>query len=106
MNVFWGVARPFHFEEYPRLRSRLAVMRGLANTLTLSQKVEGDGSSWTEETDCPLFTPSGVWLQIYKSFANPVLSCITQSVKQHYSEVIEEIGTMYACARSKTKRKC
>ena len=43
MNAFWGIARPFLFGEYPRLRNRLAVMRGVANALTPSPDGRGDG---------------------------------------------------------------
>ena len=106
MNVFWGVLRSFLFEECPRSRSRLAVMRGLANALTLPPIGRGGEPPWTKEMGCPSFTPSGVWLQTYKSFADPVLdSCTTQSVKQLYFEAIAEIGTVYAFTSCKMKNK-
>ena len=60
MVVCWGVARSLPFEECPRWRSHLAVMRGLASVLTPPKNVEGDEPPWTEEMDCPSFTSSSV----------------------------------------------
>ena len=50
MNVLWGVARSFLFEERPRSRSRLTVMIGLANALT-SPPTYREGRTPLDEKD-------------------------------------------------------
>ena len=73
--------------------------------LPLPQNIEGNEPPLTEEVGCPSFISSSVRPQTHRSFANQVLDSRTnQSVKQHYSETIEEIPcTWYAFTRSNTK---
>ena len=105
MVVFWGVPRSFFFEECPRSRSCLAVMKGLANALTPPPKGREGRTPLGERDGLPVVHPVRCRLPTHKSLANQVLnSYTTQSVKQHYSEVIEGIGTVYACTRSNIKK--
>ena len=64
--------------------------------------VEGDEPPWTKEMGCPSIQPIQVHGPDLHIFHELVLNTYTtQSVKQHYSEAIEELGTVRACTRSK-----
>ena len=68
--------------------------------------VEGDEPPWTKEMGCPSIHPVRYRAPDLQIFRESVLhSYTTQSVKQHYSEAVEEIGPMYACTRSKREEK-
>ena len=54
MNVFWGVARPFLFKECPRSRSRLVVIRGLANALIPPPNGRGGRAPLNERGGLPV----------------------------------------------------
>ena len=55
MSAFWEVARSFFFEEGPRSRSHLVVMRGLANASTPPPKGRGGNPlGWKKWVACRL----------------------------------------------------
>ena len=65
-----GVARPLSLEECRRSKSRHAVMRGLANALTLPSNGRRERTPLDERDGLPVVASSCIWLQTFKSFAN------------------------------------
>ena len=68
MKVFWGVARPFLFEEGPRSKIRLAVMKGLANALTPPPNGRGGRTPFDERDGLPFVHPVRCMTPDFKIF--------------------------------------
>ena len=79
-------------------------MRGLANALTPPPNGRGGRTPLDERDGLPIVHPVRCMVLDLQTFCESVLdSYTTQSVKQHYSEAIEGLDTVYACTRNKRK---
>ena len=77
-------------------------MRDLANALTPPPNGRRGRTPLDERDGLPVVHSVRCITPDLQMFREPILdSYTTQSVKQHYSEAIEELGTVKACIRQK-----